>query len=191
MAMKVFLLMLLGFTLFAEEPKTISINFFDNCVENYQENNHVKTVQEWFKQVKNINKCESEALTQLIRDALYVDNAILALDFQSNSIECKEKFKKLSSSLEEYLSYIKILKLSNQSCKDSIANYWTHILGKYTDVYKKPSEHSTEIMSLRKGTKLKFISNDRTTSWAEFKFENNGQSLTGWIKVVDTEELNE
>jgi len=189
--MKIFLFFLITFISVAEEPKMVSVMFLDNCIVDHQENNDVGTVKQWFKQVKKSNECESDSLNQLHRDALYVKNSILALDFQAKNQECKEKFTNLLSNFNQYLSYIGLLQVSSENCQDDIANYWTHRVKKYTKVYQKPSIYAKQIHALKKETKLKFITENSTKDWIEFKFEDKGQSLTGWIEVVNTEKLNE
>jgi len=190
--MKVFYLIVISsLALYSNSLQINSTDFLESCVTEYQTNQDVKLVESWYEKMINMSICDKSQIKQLLNDKVYTKNSILMLKFKMETKECKEALERLNNNFSELVSYIKVQNSPDKSCNDKIPSYWTHLLSHKVDIYKKASLYSEIIETLKKGMKLKIIAYDMSQKWGEFKYESNGQSLTGWIKLSEVERIDE
>lgn len=189
--MKVFYFTVItSLALYANSPHINSTDFLEGCVTKYQIDEDVKLVKSWYKNMVDVNSCNKAQFEQLLNNKVYVKNAILMLKFKMETKECKEALNGLNSNFNVLASYLKVNNKPNNSCNDNIPNYWTHLLNNNVNSYKSASISSKILESIKRGMILKIIAYDKTQEWGEFKYESNGQSVTGWIKLSEVEKIN-
>lgn len=189
--MKIFyFIIMISFSLYANDSIVNSTDFLESCVAEYQTNDDVKLINSWYGKMVDMRKCDKSQLKEQLSDKVYVKNAILMLEFKMKTKECKEKLNELKSNFNELVLYMENSK-SNMRCYDNIPNYWTHLVTHDIGSYKEASLDSEKSEILKKGMKLKIIAYDRSKKWGEFKYESNGQSLTTWIELSEVERINE